>query len=108
MSLTVPEGPESNHPDVWMEPVKGPSQGHTLLQGADPTCPDGHGQGICTLWAGVPAQAARLGGPCPWDSVEASQGSLSKGRKEPCGVSQDRAGGRIHRLVNLPPSRGGL
>ena len=95
-SLTVPEVPESNHPDVWKEPLRGLLRA-TLLQGADPTCPEGPLIGQLTLDESqlrLPAWPVH----CLWDSVETSQGLCAKaGRRPFLRVSQDRAGGRTHR-----------
>ena len=80
VSLTVPKGPGSNHPDIWKEPPRGLLRA-TLLQGADPTCPEGPPIGQLTLdmfllrlpaWSGP--LSMRLCGNKSW--------SLPKGRKE--------------------------
>ena len=108
MSLTVPKGPGSNHPDIWKEPPRGLLRA-TLLQGADPTCPEGPPIGQLTLDVFLLRLQPGLA-HCPWDSVETSQGLCPKaGRRAFLRVSQGRAGGwHPQTKVSLHSLRGGL
>lgn len=108
MSLTVPEGPESNHPDVWTEPVRGLLRA-TLLQGADPTCPDGPLTGQLTLDASL-LRLPDWASPLSVRLCGNKSGSLSKGRKEafPQGEPGQGRGTHPQTEVSLHSLRGGL
>ena len=108
VSLTVPEGPESNHPDVWTEPVRGLLRA-TLLQGADPTCPDGPLTGQLTLDASL-LRLPDWASPLSVRLCGNKSGSLSKGRKEafPQGEPGQGRGTHPQTEVSLHSLRGGL